>query len=228
MENIVTLYHGSSSIIERPKFGKGNPRNDYGLGFYCTESIELAREWASSDRAGGYANTYSLDASSLYVLNLSDGAYGILNWLAVLIDNRTFLIDNPIASEAKEYLAAWFLPDVSAFDAIVGYRADDSYFTFAQDFLNNTISVRQLGRAMLLGLLGKQFVLKSEKAFRLIEFVESEAVDGEVYYAKRRKRDMDARADYLDRERHTARIDSDIYMIDILRQGMRQGDARLQ
>ena len=40
----ITLYHGSADIIERPEFGKGNSRNDYGLGFYCTREIELAKE----------------------------------------------------------------------------------------------------------------------------------------------------------------------------------------
>ena len=228
MENIITLYHGSGSIIERPEFGKGNPHNDYGIGFYCTGNIELAKEWACSDRRGGYANTYSLDISSLSIMDLSDEVYGILSWLAVLINNRTFLINNPLAVEAKEYLTTWFLPDINAVDAIEGYRADDSYFTFALDFLNNTISMRQLARAMSLGSLGKQFVLKSRKAFELIRFNMSEAADGETYFIKRRKRDTDAREEYLKKERHAVRINDEIYMIDILRQEMKQDDARLQ
>jgi len=227
MDDTITLYHGSSIIISRPEFGKGNPRNDYGLGFYCTENIELAKEWACSNRVGGYANSYTLDRSLLSVLDLSGEDYGLLHWLAVLINNRTFSINNPLAAEAKEYLTAWFLPDVNAFDAIEGYRADDSYFAFASDFLNNTISIRQLGRAMTLGLLGKQFVLKSRKAFDMIQFIKSEPADGDIYYIKRRRRDLDARNEYYKYERSAARLNDDIYMIDILRQEMRQDDARL-
>ena len=30
------------------------------------------------------------------------------------------------------------------YDVIIGYRADDSYFAFAQDFLNNAISLNTL------------------------------------------------------------------------------------
>ena len=30
------LYHGSSHIVDQPKYGYGKPYNDYGLGFYCT------------------------------------------------------------------------------------------------------------------------------------------------------------------------------------------------
>ena len=43
----------------------------------------------------------------------------------------------------------------------IGYRADDSYFSFASDFINGAISYRQLCNAMCLGKLGQQFVLKS-------------------------------------------------------------------
>lgn len=228
MENIITLFHGSGSIIEKPEFGKGNPRNDYGLGFYCTENMELAKEWACNDRAGGYANTYLMDISSLSVIDLSGGEYDILNWLAVLANNRTFSINSPIAAEAKEYLTTWFLPDLGAADAIEGYRADDSYFAFAMDFLNNTISIRQLGRAMSLGSPGKQFALKSQRSFESIRFVASEEAPGEVYFSKRQRRDLDAREEYLKNERDAARVIDDIYMIDILREGMRQEDARLQ
>lgn len=129
-----TLYHGSTMIIEKPRFGQGNPYNDYGLGFYCTENIELAKEWACLDKDGGFANIYTVDTKKLKILNLSDSKYSILNWLAILVDNRTFRIGSQIARQAKEYLLINFLPNISNFDAIIGCRADDSYFAFAMDF----------------------------------------------------------------------------------------------
>ena len=46
MKNELIIYHGSENIIEVPEYGKGKPYNDYGLGFYCTEYVELAKEWA--------------------------------------------------------------------------------------------------------------------------------------------------------------------------------------
>lgn len=33
-------------IVEVPQFGIGKTYNDYGQGFYCIKSIELAKEWA--------------------------------------------------------------------------------------------------------------------------------------------------------------------------------------
>ena len=224
----IILYHGSSKIIESPQYGKGNSHNDYGLGFYCTFDIGLAKEWACSTRIGGFVNTYSIDVATLNVLNIGAPEYGLLDWLAILVNNRVLSIDAPIVSESIEYLSEHFLPDVKAFDAIKGYRADDSYFTFAADFLSNTISLRQLSRAMRLGSLGEQFVLKSRKAFDALNFISSEPADGEIYFAKRSNRDKQARDQYLRRERGSERRMDDMFMLDILREEMKRGDARLQ
>ena len=79
----IILYHGSQKIIPRPEYGRGNPRNDYGPGFYCTSDIGLAKEWACSTKAGGFANIYSIEACNLCVLNLGAPEYGTLDWLAV-------------------------------------------------------------------------------------------------------------------------------------------------
>ncbi len=57
-----------------------------------------------------------------------------------------------------------FSVNVNAFDLITGCRADDSYFDYAESFLNNGISVEQLARAMRLEL-GEQIVIKSKSAF---------------------------------------------------------------
>ena len=65
----LTVYHGSSKIIKTPIFGVGNKNNDYGLGFYCTESEELAKEWACTFELDGYANKYTLDMKNLTVIS---------------------------------------------------------------------------------------------------------------------------------------------------------------
>ena len=64
------LYHGSEFLIEKPEFGKGARHNDYGRGFYCTENIELAREWACAQHKNGYVNIYELDMEGLKVLQI--------------------------------------------------------------------------------------------------------------------------------------------------------------
>ena len=122
------LLHGSSQVIETPELSQGNVHNDYGRGFYCTEIEEMAREWACKDQKDGFVNRYELDMEGLHILNLSDGSHTVLNWIAILLKNRTFRLRSPIAIDAREYLIEHFAPDTTACDLIVGYRADDSYF----------------------------------------------------------------------------------------------------
>lgn len=222
----VRLYHGSEVIVERPEFGKGARHNDYGKGFYCTENPELAREWACAKQKNGYVNIYDLDMTGLSVLNLNDPQYNILNWLAILADNRTYWQNGSISEDAKDYIKIHFLLDISGYDVIIGYRADDSYFSFAQDFVAGVISLEKLSEAMRLGKLGEQIVLKSPKAFEQIEFVRCENVDSDIYYTRKMERERDARREYRKRKREKADI-QELYIIDIMREEMTNGDARL-
>ncbi len=221
------LYHGSRAIIEHPEFGKGNVHNDYGLGFYCTESLDLAKEWACVTDAGGYANCYNFPIESMHVLHLTGGEYHILNWLTVLMENRTFPLNSELALEAREYLLKTFAIPYEQYDVICGYRADDSYFSFAKAFLNNTISLKKLERAMVYGKLGVQVVLKSEKAFSALEFTGYEEADGSLYFPKRKQRDDAARAAFR-ADRAAVSAADDVYMIDILRGRWERNDSRLQ
>ena len=84
------IYHGSDHRIEKPIFGYGKAYNDYGVGFYCTESIEMAKEWAAGADRSGYANGYDLDTEGLTVLDLNGPGFCILHWLSVLLQNREF------------------------------------------------------------------------------------------------------------------------------------------
>lgn len=192
----IILYHGSEKIISKPEFGKGKVYNDYGLGFYCTQNIELAKEWACPSDNDGFSNCYELEMDGLSVLDLLSATFTTLHWLAILIANRRFDMDTPIMRQGAYYLKNNFLPDLSKFDLVKGYRADDSYFSFAQAFLSNQISYKQLGNAMKLGKLGEQIVLKSKKAFDLIEFQKYEVAEGKKYYTLRMNRMEKAKTDY--------------------------------
>ncbi len=220
------LYHGSSEIIGAPVFGKGKSYNDYGKGFYCTAHPELAKEWACTENTDGYANKYEIDTAGLAVLNLSSDEYTILHWLALLMEYRKFRVSTPVMKRGADWLKAHFLIDLRQYDAVVGYRADDSYFSFARAFINNEISLTQLSYAMRLGKLGEQFVLKSPAAFERIQFISYEIADNTVYYAKRKARDDAARAAFR------AELERDdmegLYMRDIIREGVQPNDPRLR
>lgn len=224
----ITIYHGSKDLIEKPEFGKGKPYNDYGLGFYCTESIDLAKEWACVDNeTNGYANKYELETSNLNVLDLTSAKYSILNWVAILLKFRNFDTSTPISSQAKQYLIDNFYVDISKYDVVIGYRADDSYFSFAKDFVSNTISVRQLNKAMELGQLGKQIAIISKNAFDNLKFDGYELADHKEFYTKRVARDKKAREEYLNRTLTKENISNELFVLDIIRKGLKNGDTIL-
>ena len=224
MDKLVTIYHGSEQIVEIPTFGKGRINTDFGLGFYCTESNDLAKEWAVSSLRDGFSNRYTLDTEYLNILNLNSPNYTILNWIAVLVEHRLFAIKAPVARRAKRYLADNFGINVNAYDLITGYRADDSYFDYAEAFLNNTITVEQLARAMRLGKLGEQIVIKSKFAFSKIKYEGFEIAEKDTYYVLRKARDDEASQMYLD----ILEEESDgLYIQDIMRGGVTNDDPRI-
>lgn len=97
------LWHGSEVVVEHPSLDKCRQFNDYGRGFYCTPHEEMAMEWACRTEADGIANRYELNADGLSVLDLESGDYSILNWLAILADNREFNVSTPLAREGLHY-----------------------------------------------------------------------------------------------------------------------------
>lgn len=222
--SLLKLYHGSHFIIRQPLFGMGNPKNDYGRGFYCTETLDLAKEWACSDQNSGFANAYELEWKGMKVLKLTGKGYHILNWLAILLENRTFDLNAPLARQGRQYILDHFLPDYKDMDILIGYRADDSYFSFTRDFLNNTISLSQLSAAMRLGKLGEQVVLKSPEAFEALRFVEAIPAEKEIWYPLKAARDHRARNSYF-MNRQTS--PDGVYLIDIIRQQWENDDERL-
>lgn len=224
MNKIITLFHGSEKVIEAPSFGEGKRNNDFGLGFYCAETEKLAKEWAVSSLRDGFCNRYTLDTEYMKILNLNSPDYTILNWIAVLVEHRLFSIRTPIARRAKKYLIDNFGINVNAFDIVTGYRADDSYFDYAESFLNNAISVEQLAAAMKLGKLGEQIVLKSQFAFSRIRFEGFDVAEKEEFYVLRKARDDGANRLFLE----LLEEESDgLYIQDIMRGGITNDDSRI-
>ena len=227
MSNL-TLFHGSDHIIEKPDFHLGKTNNDYGRGFYCTEELEMAKEWACKQNNDGFANKYILKSDSLNILNLLDGSYDILHWLALLLKNRTFRLSSEIAEDARQYIIRNFSIDFDEYDIVIGYRADDSYFSFAESFIQNGIPLRSLNQALRLGKLGAQTVLISENSFANLHFIGAESVEKSLYYSKFIERDSLARKTYREEIRNSITYQDDIFVLDILREEMTKEDVRIQ
>ncbi len=225
MRTTLTIYHGSDHIIQSPQYGIGNQFNDYGRAFYCTEALDMASEWAVTEQRDGFVNRYELDTDGLSLLDLGCGDYHILNWLAILLENRVFRTDSDLKRTGKEYIIDHFGVEASLHDVIRGYRADDSYFSFANAFLNNSISLEQLEKAMYLGQLGEQIAIRSEKGFERLRFVGATPAGRLTYYPLKKARDDEARSAF---QKERSNPLSGTYLMDIMRQAWENDDERLQ
>ena len=219
------IYHGSPQIIRKPEFGFGKTDNDYGLGFYCTEVEDMAKEWSTGEDHDGFANHYVIETKGLSVLDLNAPGVTILHWLSILLGNRTFPIASQLAQDARSYLLKHFAVDYAGYDVMYGYRADDSYFSFAQDFLNGTISLEKLNEAMHLGKYGMQYVLKSRKAFGRLRFVDAVPAARDPWFVRKTARDETANREYFDTR--AKRRPGQLYITQILDDGIRSNDERL-
>lgn len=200
----VILFHGTPEKIVVPTYGKGEDKHDYGRGFYLTESIELAKEWAvcRPNETKGYIHQYELDTGELKILDFEDK--GVLPWLSELMKHRE-------ASDSKRYriLSKKFIEkygiDTRGYDVIKGWRANASYFYIAKEFVRDNIDMDILEELLSLGGLGIQYCIKSQLAYSKLHEVESglQAVEYAEFNEKYNQRDVNAR------EKMRELIDSD-------------------
>lgn len=193
--NRITIYHGSDHIIEKPLYGVGEIYNDYGRAFYCSSSLDMAKEWANKSTVAGFANKYRFDARGLSVLDVTDEKNNVLNWIAILMHHRNLsLATRTMYKRRLEFLEKNYYIDVSKYDVVIGYRADDAYFKFPLFFIQNELSLERLEEIYKLGNLGKQIAIISEKAFSRLKFIS--AIETEPFFKERyitRKNQADVR-----------------------------------
>ena len=198
MEKIV-LYHGTLDKVFTPIYGKGNEKHDYGKGFYLTESIDLAKEWAvcRPNEENGWVHKYELDCKDLKVLDFQK--LSVLTWLAELMKHRD-------AADSKRYrmLAAKFIEkygvETEGYDVIKGWRANASYFYIAKEFVRDNIDIDILEELLSLGGLGIQYCIKSEKAYNNLHELKEELVpvDYSEFNERYNDRDVTARKNMRD------------------------------
>ena len=171
MSNVIlNLYHGSDHIVEKPQFGVGREDNDYGSGFYTTEIVDLAEEWALLYGAeSAVVNAYQLDTSSLNVLSLDN--LGPLAWIAEVVSHRG--VSSPVAKTFSEDFVRKYKPNTDTADIIIGYRADDSYGDIIESFLSGEITVTEVQKLFWKGELGHQVFLKSRLSFDRLMYLGS-------------------------------------------------------
>ena len=193
MEKII-LYHGSPNKVVVPQFGFGEGKHDYGKGFYLTENIELAKEWAvcRPDETNGWVHKYELETDNLKILDFQK--HDILSWLAELMKHRDASDSRRYKVLSQKFIAEYGI-DTSEYDVIKGWRANASYFYIAKEFVRDNIDIEILEELLSLGGLGIQYCIKSELAYSKLAEVEDGpiSVDYSEFNEKYNERDIIAR-----------------------------------
>ena len=190
----IILYHGSPNKVVVPGYGFGEGKHDYGKGFYLTENIELAKEWAvcRPDEMNGWVHKYELDTTDLKILDFQE--YNVLSWLAELMKHRDASDSRRYKVLSKKFIAEYGI-DTSEYDVIKGWRANASYFYIAKEFVRDNIDIEILEELLSLGGLGIQYCIKSELAYSKLKEVEDGliSVDYREFNEKYNERDIIAR-----------------------------------
>lgn len=190
----IILYHGSPNKVVVPQFGFGEGKHDYGKGFYLTDNIELAKEWAvcRPDEMNGWVHKYELETDDLKILDFQK--HNILSWLAELMKHRDAADSKRYRMLAKKFIAKYGV-DTGKYDVIKGWRANASYFYIAKEFVRDNIDIEILEELLSLGGLGIQYCIKSELAYSKLTEVEDGliSVDYSEFNEKYNERDIIAR-----------------------------------
>ena len=203
MDKII-LFHGSPDKIINPVFGRGEDKHDYGKGFYLTESIELASEWAvcRPNDLNGWVHKYELETEGLKILDFQGES--VLTWLAELMKHRDAADSKRYRMLAQKFIARYGI-ETEEYDVIKGWRANASYFYIAKAFVRDEIDLDILEELLSLGGLGIQYCIKSEKAYSQLHEIQEAliSVEYDVFNQKYNERDVQGR------ERMRELIDSD-------------------
>ena len=190
----IILYHGSPNEKITPKFGLGDEKHDYGKGFYLTESLELAREWAvyRPDASNGWVHKFEIDTAGLNILDFQE--YSVLTWLAELMKHRDAADSKRYRLLSKQFISK-FGVSTEDYDIIKGWRANASYFYIAKSFVRDEVDIDILEELLALGGLGIQYCIKTEKAYKkMFEHVDAlQPVSFSQFNEKYNRRDIEPR-----------------------------------
>ena len=139
----ITLYHGSPDEIVTPRFGLGEDKHDYGKGFYLTENLELAKEWAvyRPNAANGWVHKYELVTDGLNILDFRD--HNVLTWLSELMKHRAAADSRRYRILSKQFIEKFGIT-TEGYDLIRGWRANASYFYIAKAFVRDEVDIEIL------------------------------------------------------------------------------------
>ena len=155
---MLTLYHGSNVVVEKPALIKQNRFLDFGYGFYTTTNEEQAKDFAvkvTKKRKEGTAtlNIYEIDEKKAFeecsLLNFDEPDE---KWLDFVAENRQGTYHG------------------EKYDLVYGPVANDDVYKTITLYMTGILSKTQTLEALKIRKLYNQLVFKSEKSLEYIKF----------------------------------------------------------
>jgi len=161
-QNFKVLYHGSKQgIIGDISLDYSKDRNDFGKGFYCGETYEQSVMFVCDYKK---SNVMSY---GLYTNKLNVYEYNIDSELMLIVAyNRGLLKEYENSNKLKTLISKSKNADI-----IIAPIANNRMFAIIEEFVNGMISDEACCNALAALDLGKQYVLKTDKAIGKLGFL---------------------------------------------------------
>ena len=138
------MYHGSNIVIGEISLKKSRLRTDFGRGFYLTDSIETAQNWAARrvSATGGVATIirYEISNDVFMLPGKQFESTPSLEWLEFIVMNRKRNAKNELMDEPR-HTYCW----------VSGPIADDKIADVVENYLAgdiNSVEAISLARAL--------------------------------------------------------------------------------
>ncbi len=161
--NEVLLFHGAKTCIEgKPDLSHNKRINDFGIGFYCGESMEQSAMFVAN-----YPN------SSLYILKFNKTG---LKYHVFHVDREWMLTVAFYRGRLKEYENSSVLHNLIKksrdADYIVAPIADNRMFEIIDNFIDGEITDVQCQHCLSATDLGNQYIFTTKKSLDQVELLE--------------------------------------------------------
>jgi len=156
--DILTVYHGTISLIGSVDVSKGKPYKDFGRGFYVTQDFAHAKNLANRNRLleqerfkqkfSAYVYTYALDMNVVRTFHVKEFPAADIDWMRFVLSNRSVRDKN------------------HSYDVVIGPTANDDTSLVLKSYFS--------------GLYGD---VDSERAITIaLEMIEAENLPEQIYF----------------------------------------------
>jgi hypothetical protein len=154
MPEMLTLFHGSNLVFDRPDLGAARSHRDFGVGFYTTTLRSQAEDWARSvtERFGGEAHLYVFEFDAAPELAVKEFTGISLEWLDTVKANRMLggvqhdfdVVIGPVANDNTVRTVSLYVAGV--------YDAEEAMRRLRYFKANNQVSIHSQRAMNLLAL----------------------------------------------------------------------------